>query len=42
MKYEYVDSTSNPAERELREVVKHRVVKSLLRTMTERRYFPCY
>ena len=33
MKYEYVDSTNNLAERELREVVKHRAVKSLLRTM---------
>ena len=33
MKYEYVGSTNNLAERELREVVKHRAVKSLLRTM---------
>ena len=32
MKYVYVDSTNNLAERELREVVKHRAVKSLLRT----------
>jgi len=33
MKYEYVDPTNNLAGRELSGVVKHRVVKSLLRTI---------
>ena len=32
MNYDYVDSDNNLAERAMREVVKHRVVKSLLRT----------
>ncbi len=33
MNYSFVDSTNNLAERGMREVVKHRAVKSLLRTM---------
>lgn len=33
MNYEYVDSDNNLAERAMREVVKHRAVKSLLRTV---------